>query len=183
MFVYLDEFYNNVKTNKRKIDINLVKKCIFYLKKNNEIFYKSDKIIHYIIYLIKHNAKFCVIKKCINKIISKLKHNISVFIYNTTQIRWLKILNICVSQDKTEEILNYFLQLYDLYLCEENCNENKKFYIIQAKSILEINIKNSKQLYKYLKLKKKDTIYNININISKIHLKYLSKNYIFDTKF
>ena len=182
MFIYLDEFYNNVKTNKRKIDINLVKKCIFYLKKNNEIFYKSDKLIYYIIYLIKHNAKFCVIKKCINKIISKLKHNISVFIYNTIQIRWLKILNICVSQDKTEEILKYFLQLYDLYLSEENCNENKKFYIIQAKSILGINIKNRRQLYKYLKLNIYDTFYYIDIIFSRIHLKYLSKNYIFDTK-
>tara|TARA_B100001250_G_C19766242_1_gene774903 strand:+ start:1010 stop:1561 length:552 start_codon:yes stop_codon:yes gene_type:complete len=180
MFIYLDEFYTNIKNKKKKIDINKIKNCIFYLKKNDTIFFLSNKLIYFIIYLIKHNTKYCVIKKCIDKIISILRHNISLFIYNTSQTRWLNIINIADLYNKTDDILKYFIQLYDFYLTKENCIENKKFYIIQAKSILGINIKNKRQLYKYLKLNIYDTIYYIDIIFSQIDIKYLSLNYIFD---
>ena len=180
MFIYLDEFYTNIKKKKNKIDINKIKNCIFYLKKNDNIFFLSNKLIYFIIYLIKHKTKYCVIKKCIDKIISTISHNISLFIYNTSRKRWFNIINIAVSYNKIEDILNYFIQLYDFYLTKEKCIENKKFYIIQAKSILGINIKNKRQLYKYFKLNIYDTIYYIDIIFSQINIKYLSLNYIFD---
>tara|TARA_B110000971_G_C19891972_1_gene445775 strand:+ start:561 stop:812 length:252 start_codon:yes stop_codon:yes gene_type:complete len=78
-----------------------------------------------------------------------------------------------------EALLNYFLVLYDLYLNNEK-NNNTNFKSIQAKHILGINIKNTRQIKKYFNLNIYHTIYYIDIIFSQIDLKYLSLNNIFD---
>ena len=52
MYIYVDEFYNNLNKNKKNISIDLVKNTIINLKKYNLHLILSEKIIYFIIYLI-----------------------------------------------------------------------------------------------------------------------------------
>lgn len=179
MFIYIDEYYKNLNKPKKKLNINYIKNTIHYLKnKNNNIITLPDKIIYFIIYLIKNNCKFLVINNIIyNKLIyKKISHNISLFIFNIIQYKWYNIINIAYTNNVTSQLLDYFLDLYNIYLVKEGSNI---LYIIQAKHILGINIKNKRQLHKYFTLNLYHTIYYIDIIFSKINKKYLSINYIF----
>lgn len=179
MYIYIDEFYNNLNKKENKISTNLIKNTIINLKKYNLDLIISEKIIYFIIYLIKHNCKFKIIHKIIGNIYNKVSNKISKFVMCSIQTRWIKIINIGLLNDVCKDILDYFFKLYDLYLDKEKCN-NMKFQSVQAKNILGINIKNRRQLEKYFNLNIFHTIYYIDIIFSQINLKYLSTNYIFD---
>ena len=178
MIIYIDEFYKNLNKPKNKLSILYIKNIIGYLKNTNKNSIKlPDKLIYFIIYLIKNNCKFKIINKLIyNKILKKVSHNISVCIYHTINYKWFHIIKIAINNNVSSNILDYFLNLYEVYLEKEN---NTKLYIIQAKYILGINIKNKRQLHKYFKLNLYHTIYYINIIFKKINKKYLSTNYIY----
>jgi len=145
---------------------------------NKKLIY-SEKIIYFIIYLSKHNCKFKLINNIINKIYTKISYRLSVFLFTSIRQRWKKIINLALINNVNESIMNYFFELYELYLNKENCN-NINFKIIQAKNILGINIKNNRQLRKYFNLNIYHTMYYIDIIFSQLHLKYLSLNYIYD---
>lgn len=182
MFIYIDEYHKNLNKPKKKININYVKNTIQYLKKkNNNIITLPDKIIYFIIYLIKNDCKFLIINNIIyNKLIcKKISHNISILLYNSIQYKWYNIINISFRNNVTSQLLDYFLNIYDIYIKKEN---NNKIFILQAKNILGINIKNKRQLHKYFTLNLYHTIYYIDIIFSQINKKYLSINYIFSLK-
>ena len=73
---------------------------------------------------------------------------LSRFVFKSIRNRWNKIINIAIINNVEEALLNYFLVLYDLYLNNEK-NNNTNFKSIQAKHILGINIKNTRQIKKY----------------------------------
>ena len=179
MFIYIDEFHKNLNKPKKIMNITYVKNTINYLKhKNNNIINLPDKIIYFILYLIKNDCKFLIINNIIyNKLIfKKISHNISVITFNIITYKWFNIINISHTNKVTSQLLDYFLNLYEIYLTKENCN---KLYIVQAKSILGIHIKNKRQLYKYFNLNLYHSLYYIDIIFTKINKKYLSINYIF----
>tara|TARA_B100001559_G_C16471730_1_gene609341 strand:+ start:1097 stop:1645 length:549 start_codon:yes stop_codon:yes gene_type:complete len=179
MYIYIDEFYNNLNKNKKKISVDLVKNTIINLKKYNLHLILSEKIIYFIIYLIKHNCKFKIINIIINNIYIKISHKISKFKKYSIQCRWIKIINIAITNNVGQDILDYFFKLYYLYLDKEKCN-NMKFISLQAKNILGLNIKNIRQFKKYFSLNILHTIYYIDIIFSQLSLNYLAINYIFD---
>jgi len=184
MFIYVDEYYNNLKLNKKKIDKDLIINALQYLiNKYNYNIKLPVKLVYGIIYFIKHNCKINIINKIINKLFLKISHRFSLLKFNTIQKKWYVIIKLSIINNQESAILDYFFELYNIYLKKEIINnENKlnKLYIIQAKQILGINIRNIRQLKKYLKLNLNDTIFYIDIIFSKINLKYLSFNYIFD---
>ena len=57
MYIYVDEYYNNLNKKKNKISNELIKNTIYNLKKINKNLILSDKIIYFIIYLIKDLLK------------------------------------------------------------------------------------------------------------------------------
>lgn len=176
MIIYVNEYYKNLNNTKNKLNIKYVKNIIGYLKNKNNI-KLTDKLIYFIIYLIKNNCKFLLIHNIIyNKVFKKVSYNMSLFIFNIINYKWTNILNIAIENNVTSNILDYFLNLYELYLEKEN---NNKLYILQAKNILGINIKNKRQLRKYFSLNLNHTIYYINIIFKKINKKYLSLDYIY----
>ena len=179
MYIYVDEFYNNLNKKTNKLSIEIIKNTVDNLKKINKKFIYSEKIIYFIIYLSKHNCKFKLINNIINKIYKKISYRLSVFLFTSIRNRWVKIINLALQNNVEESIINYFFELYELYLNKENCN-NIKFKIIQAKNILGINIKNNRQIRKYFNLNIHHTIYYIDIIFSQLNLKYLSINYIYD---
>ena len=178
MFVYVNEYYKNLNKPKNKLNINYIKNIIGYLKNKNVYNIKlPDKLIYFVIYLIKHNCKFILINNIIyKKILKKISHRLSLYVFNNIKYRWINILKIAISNDVCNSIIDYFLNIYDLYLEKEN---NDKFYIFQAKYILGINIKNKRQLRKYFTLNLYHTVYYINIIFKKVDKKYLSLNYIY----
>ena len=176
MIIYVNEYYKNLNNTKNKLNIKYVKNIIGYLKNKNNV-KLSDKLIYFIIYLIKNNCKLLLINNIIyNKVFKKISHNMSLFIFNIINYKWTNILNIAIENNVTSNILDYFLNLYELYLEKEN---NNKLYILQAKNILGINIKNKRQLRKYFSLNLNNIIYYINIIFKKINKKYLSLDYIY----
>ena len=179
MYIYVDEFYNNLNNKKGKLSIELIKNTIYNLKKVNKKIIYSNKIIYFIIYLNKHDCKFKLINNIINKIYTKISYKLSIFLFRSIRERWRKIINLALINNVEESIINYFFELYELYLNKENCN-NMDFKIIQAKNILGINIKNNRQIRKYFNLNIYHTIYYIDIIFSQLNLKYLSLNYIYD---
>lgn len=179
MYIYVDEFYNNLNKKTDKLSIGLIKNTIYNLKKVNKKLIYSEKIIYFIIYLSKYNCKFKLINNIINKIYTKISYRLSIFLFTSIRQRWNKIINLALINNVEESIINYFFKLYELYLNKENCN-NMNFKIIQAKNILGINIKNNRQLRKYFNLNIYHTMYYIDIIFSQLNLKYLSLNYIYD---
>lgn len=181
MYIYVDEFYNNLNKKKEKISISLIINTIYNLKKINKNLILSDKIIYFIIYLTKYECKFKLINKIINKIITKISYRLSKFLFISIRKKWINIINISLINNVENCILDYFFKLYDLYLDKENTN-NMTFKTIQAKNILGINIKNDRQIKKYFNLNIYHTTYYIDIMFSKLDLKYIRLDYIFDIK-
>ena len=177
MPIFINDFYNSFKYKKKKININKIKNTLYYLKIKNNINYFPIKLIYFIIYLEKFNYKFIVINNIINKIFKNISNNISKFIFNIIIYKWNNIINICINNNKQNELINYFIDLYELYLSIENC---PGLFIIQTKHILNIRIGYMRHLEKYLKLNIFDTIYYIDIIFSKINKKYISIDYIFN---
>lgn len=178
MFVYVDEYYKNLNKSKEKININYIKNIIGYLKNKNVNSIKlPDKLIYFIIYLIKNNCKFILINNIIyKKTLKKVSHRLSLSIYYNIKYKWINILKIAINNNVSNNIIDYFLNLYEVYLEKEN---NDKLYIFQAKYILGINIKNKRQLRKYFTLNLYHTVYYINIIFKKVDKKYLSLKYIY----
>ena len=177
MIIFLDDFYKNF--NKQKIYINFekIKKTIYFICINNNISDLPIKLKYLIIYLIKYDCKFNIINKIIKKNLYYINHNLSKFIYNIIIYKWINIIDICINNNVQSELINYFFDLYDSYLQQENCPQ---LFIIQARHILGIRIGYIRHLKKYLTLNIYDTIYYIDIIFSKIHKKYLNLKYIFD---
>jgi len=179
MYIYVEEFYNSLNKNgKKKNSTSLIKNTINNLKQSNSKLILSDKMIYFIIYLNKHNCKFKLIHKMITNVNYTISCRLSRFVFKSIRNRWNKIINIAIINNVEEALLNYFLVLYDLYLNNEK-NNNTNFKSIQAKHILGINIKNTRQIKKYFNLNIYHTIYYIDIIFSQIDLKYLSLNNIF----
>mgnify|MGYP001232584777 CR=1 FL=1 len=179
MIIYIDEYHKNLYKNKKKLNVNYVKNTIRYLKeKNSKSIKLPDKLIYFIIYLIKNNCKLVVINNIIyNKVILyKISNNISKFLFNSIQIKWYRILNISTINNVNNQLLEYFFNLYNIYL---NKYKNKNIYILQAKHILGINIRNERQLKKYFTLNIYHTVYYIDIIFSIVNKKYLSLDYIY----
>ena len=178
MIVYIDEYYKNLSKPKQKLNIKYIKNIIGYLKNKNKNSIKlPDKLIYFVIYLIKNECKFKLINNIIyNTVLKKISHKLSLCVYNTINYKWHNILNIAINNNVSVNILDYFLNLYEMYLEKEN---NNKLYIIQAKNILGINIKNKRQLRKYFSLNLNHTIYYINLIFKQINKKYLSINFIY----
>ena len=179
MYIYVDEFYNNLNNKKKKMSMSLIKNTIYNLKKINKNLNLSEKIIYFIIYLTKHECKFKLINKIINNIITKISYRLSKFLFSSIRKRWINIINIALINNVEDSILNYFFELYELYLNKENCN-TMKFKTFQAKHILGINIKNNRQIRKYFSLNIYHTVYYIDIIVSQLNLKYIHLNFIFD---
>ena len=174
MPIFISDFYNRFKYEQKKIDIKKIKKTLYFISLKNSIL--PTKLIYFIIYSIKHNCKFIIIDKIIKKTITYISHNISKFMFNIIIYKWKNIINICVFNNKQKELIDYFIELYQLYL---ECENNPNMFIIQTKHILGIRIGYLRHLRKYLLLNIYDTVYYIDIIFSKINKKYLSLDYIF----
>ena len=89
------------------------------------------------------NVKLILINKIINKIITKISYRFSLFLFISIQRKWINIINISLINNVENSILDYFFELYNIYLKKEIkiIIINIKLYIIQAKNILGINIK------------------------------------------
>ena len=135
MYIYVDEFYNNLNKKKKKISISLIINTIYNLKKINKNLILSDKIIYFIIYLTKYECKFKLINKIINKIITKISYRLSKFLFISIRKKWINIINISLINNVENCILDYFFKLYNLYLDKENSN-NITFKTIQAKKYI-----------------------------------------------
>jgi hypothetical protein len=181
MYIYVDEYYNNLNKKKNKISNELIKNTIYNLKKINKNLILSDKMVYFIIYLIKNNCKFKLINRIISKLYSKISNLLSKFLFKSIRKKWKKIIEIAIMNDVELPILNYFFDLYELYIDNKNCDKFE-FKKVQAKNIVGINIKNNRQFEKYFKLNIYNTIYYSDIIFSELPLKYLDLNFIFDIK-
>ena len=92
--------------------------------------------------------------------------------------KWNNIIYISIQNSVEDLILDYFFELYDIYLNLENCNKNKLLEL-QAKNIFGIHVRNQKQLKRYLSLNLQYTVYYIDIIFTKVNKIYLSLDYIF----
>jgi hypothetical protein len=177
MIIFLDDFYKNFHKQKKIINFEKIKKTIYFICINNNNCYLPIKLKYFIVYLIKYDCKFNIINKIIKKILYNINYNLSKFIYNIIIYKWINIINISINNNVQSELINYFFDLYDLYLKIEKCS---KLFIIQTKHILGIRIGYIRHLKKYLTLNIYDTIYYIDIIFSKLDKKYLQLKYIFD---
>ena len=175
MPIFLTDFYNRFNCENKKINIKKIKKTIYFISFKNNIIL-PDKLIYFIIYSVKHNSNFIIIDKIVKKIFMYISYNVSKLTFNIIIYKWKNIINICMFNNKQNELIDYFISLYNLYLSNEN---NPSMFIIQTKNILGIRIGYMRHLKKYLLLNIYDTIYYIDIIFSKISKKYLSLNYIF----
>lgn len=183
MKIYVDEFYDSFRKKKKKININLVKNTLKFLKNKNN-FQLSSKMTYYIIYLVKHDCKFIIINKVIQKLLFTVSYRFSLFTFHCIRSKWTYIINISIYNKVNEKLLDYFFTLYDSYLNTE-CNNDKNMittlYKMQCKNIFNITVQSISHLRRYFKLNIHHTIYLIDIIFSVIDKKYISLDYIFDT--
>ena len=175
--IYLDDFYNNKYNLKIKININYVKNIINEICVKNNIKYIPIKLIYSILFLIKNKINFKLINNIIyNKILYKTYYKISKLIPNIIYTKWFNIIDIAIINNVQEDLINYFLFIYKLYIKEENC---PNIYIIQAKNILKKNILYFRQLKNIFMNEIYYTIYYIDIIFSKISINYINIDNIF----
>ena len=177
MKIYIDDFYNNKYSIKYNINIQYVINIINELNIRNNISYIPIKVLYSIIYLVKHNVKFKLINKIIyNKVLKKTYIRISRLIPNILEYKWIKLITIAIYNNVENELVDYFLELYNLYLQKE---KNRKIFIIQAKSIMKKNVLYFRQLKRYFIEDIYFTVYYIPIIFSKIDKTFITENNIF----
>ena len=178
MIIYMDEFYNSFSKNNQKLNMTYVMDTIYYLSIKNKKFF-THKHICLIIFFIKNKCKFNIINTFINNHFKFIDKSFSKLINYIIIHKWNKIIYISIENSVEKQILEYFCELYNIYLDSETCEKNKLINL-QAKHILGIHIKNMNQLKKYLSLNLQNTVYYIDIIFSKINKIYISFDYIFD---
>ena len=177
MKIYIDDFYNNKYNIKYNINLKYVINIINELYTKNKINYIPIKILYSIIYLVKYNIKFKLINKIIYDKTLKITYmKISKLIPNIIEYKWIQLITISIYNNVEEEFIDYFLELYKLYIKEEN---NPKIFIIQAKSIMKKNVIYFRQLKKYFIEDIYYTLFYIPIIFSKINKKLISEDNIF----
>ena len=177
MKIYVDDFYNNKYSIKYNINIKYIINIVNELNIKNNINYIPIKALYLIIYLVKHNVNFKLINKIVyNKVLKKSYMKISKLIPNILEYKWIKIITISIYNNVEEQLVDYFLELYKLYIEKE---QNKRIFVIQAKSIMK------KKSFIFSSIKKNFvediyyTVYYIPIIFSKIDKKFISENNIF----
>lgn len=177
MKIYIDDFYNNNYNIKYNINIKYVLDIINELYIKNNINYIPIKILYSIIYLVKYNISFRLINKIIyNKTLRITYLKISKLIPNILEYKWINLITISIYNNVENEFIDYFLDLYRLYIKAENC---PNIYIMQAKNILKKKVVYFRQLKKYFVEDIYYTIYYIPIIFSKIDKTYINQNNIF----
>jgi hypothetical protein len=101
---------------------------------------------------------------------------ISKLIPNILEYKWIKCITISIYNNVENELIDYFLELYKLYIEKEN---NKRIFIMQAKSIMKKKVLYFRQLKKFFIEDIYYTVYYIPIIFSKIDKEFISKNNIF----
>lgn len=177
MKIYVDDFYNNNYNIKYNINIEYVLDIINELYIKNNINYIPIKILYSIIYLVKYNINFKIINKIIyNKRLQITYLKISKLIPNILEYKWINLITISIYNNVENEFIDYFLELYKLYIKKENC---PKIFIMQAKSIMKKKVLYFRQLKKYFVEDIYYTLYYIPIIFSKINKTYINQNNIF----
>ena len=177
MKIYVDDFYNNKYNIKYNINIEYVLDIINELYIKNNINYIPIKILYSIIYLVKYNINFKIINKIIyNKRLQITYLKISKLIPNILEYKWINLITISIYNNVENEFIDYFLELYKLYIKKENC---PKIFIMQAKSIMKKKVLYFRQLKKYFVEDIYYTLYYIPIIFSKINKTYINQNNIF----
>tara|TARA_Y100000739_G_C20556180_1_gene440666 strand:+ start:705 stop:1244 length:540 start_codon:yes stop_codon:yes gene_type:complete len=177
MKIYVDDFYNNKYNIKYNININYVISIVNELNIKNNINYIPIKALYSIIYLVKHNVDFKLIDKIVyNKVLKKNYMKISKLIPNIIEYKWIKFITISIYNNVENELIDYFLELYKLYIDKE---QNKRIFIMQAKSIMKKKVLYFRQLKKIFVDDIYYTVYYIPIIFSKIDKKFISENNIF----
>lgn len=177
MKIYIDDFYNNKYNIKYNINLNYIVQIVneLYIKYN--INYIPIKILYSIIFLVKHNINYKLINKIIyDKTLKIIYIKISKLLSNILEYKWLNLITIAIYNNVESEFIDYFLELYKLYIKIENC---PKIYIIQAKNIMKKKILYFRQLKKTLLEDIYYTVYYIPIIFSQIDKTYISENNIF----
>ncbi len=177
MKIYIDDFYNNKYNIKYNINIEYIINIINELNIKNNINYIPIKVLYSIIYLVKYNVDFKMINKIIyDKVLKKTYIRISKLIPNILEYKWIKLITTAIYNKVENELVDYFLELYKLYIEMEN---NKKIFIIQAKSIMKKKVLYFRQLKRYFIEDIYFTVYYIPIIFSKIDKTLISENNIF----
>ena len=177
MKIYVDDFYNNKYNIKYNINLNYIINIINELYIKNKINYIPLKILYSIIYLVKYNINFKIINKIIyNKRLQITYLKISKLIPNILEYKWINLITISIYNNVENEFIDYFLELYKLYIKKENC---PKIFIMQAKSIMKKKVLYFRQLKKYFVEDIYYTLYYIPIIFSKINKKLICEDNIF----
>ena len=179
MKIYIDDFYNNKYNIKYKINLNYLKNIIFELYSKYKINYLPIKLLYSIIFLIKYDINFKIIDLIIYKKILKKKYLIiSKLIPHIINYKWINIINIALYNNVEKELINYFFELYNLYLTKENSNSNN-IIKLQSNSLIKIQINYYRQMQKIVYNDIYYTLFYISIIFSKISKKYININYIY----
>ena len=177
MKIYVDDFYNNKYSIKYNLNIKYIINIINELNIKNNISYIPIKILYSIIYLVKHNINFKLINKIIyEKVFKKIYVKISKLIPNILEYKWIKLINISIYNNVENELIDYFLELYKLYIKIEN---KPKIFIIQAKNIIKKKVLYFRQLKKYFIEDIYLTVYYISIIFSRINKRLIAEDNIF----
>ena len=177
MKIYIDDFYNNKYNIKYNINIKYIINIVNELNIKNNINYIPIKVLYLIIYLVKHNVNFKLIDKIVyNKVLKKSYMKISKLIPNILEYKWIKNITISIYNNVENELVDYFLELYKLYIVKE---QNKRIFVMQAKSIMKKKVLYFRQLKKIFLDDIYYTVYYIPIIFSKINKKFIDENNIF----
>ena len=177
MKIYVDDFYNNKYNIKYNINISYVINIVNELYIKHNINYIPIKVLYSLIYLVKHNINFKIINKIIyEKTLKRIHIKISKLLPNILEYKWIKLITIAIYNNVESEFIDYFLNLYKLYIKKENC---PKIFIIQTKIIMKKKIMYFRQLKKYLLEDIYFTIFYIPIIFSKLDKTLISENNIF----
>ena len=71
---------------------------------------------------------------------------ISKLMPNILEYKWIKLITISIYNNVENELIDYFLELYKLYIETE---QKKKIFVIQAKSIMKKNVLYFRQLKRH----------------------------------
>ena len=180
MKLYVEDFYNSFKDNKQyeKINKDLIYKYINTICSLNNILIFPNKLKIPLVFFIKKNIDIRVINIILyKKIIHKISHNISLLVYSYTVNKWMCLIHIAMNNGVEKQLLDYFFNLYETYLLEE---QQPKLYVLQAKHLSRIRLKRYGDFKNYISLNIINTIPYIDIIFSKLSTKYLILSYIFN---
>ena len=173
---FAEEIQKQIYYKNKKININKIKEICINLCYKNNINYIPIKIIYLIIYLEKNNYKFKLINKIFNKSLKRSYKILSKFLYKIIQYKWLNIVKISINNNVEDELIKYFLNLYELYINEENINDIYKY---QLYFIFNHKVGYYRQFCKFMRDNIYKTYFFIPIIFSKISKSNLILNNIF----